>query len=207
KYSKNQNYIVFSGKEFYKNTEDDENIQSDFIKEINSRNLAMGMVEASNQRGHLDLDGINSVIKKDDVKKVRVFTTWDYIQNEFDYKIPGHHNGEELTNVYYRAISERNISVVFLKPFIKNNKMIPEASVYGKVLGDLNERLVEKGYEDGNANPMGNWEVNNKMKFPVALGTTAASVILLGLVFGIGIKLQSVFFVIGALLSAMFFLL
>lgn len=207
KYSKDQRYVIFSGKEFYKDTKSDKNIQSDFIKEINKRNLSLGMIEASNQRGHLDLDGINSVIKRDDVNKVRAFTTWDYIQNEFDYKIPGHHEGEELTNVYYRAISERNISVIFLKPFIKNNKMIPESGVYGKVLENLKDRLEKKGYEDGLVNPIGNWNVNNKMKFPIALGTTAASVILLGLVFGIGTKLQSFFFVIGALLSALFFLL
>ena len=207
KYSEYQKFVVFSGKEMYQNTTEDNKIQDDFIKELNSRELALGMTEASNQRGHLKVDGMDNIAKKESVKKLRTFTTWDYIQTEYDYKIPGHQNGEEITNVYYRAISERNVSAIFLKPFIKDDKMLAEPEVYGKVIGDLNYRLAEKGYEAGHAKPMGNWEVNNKMKFPIALGTVAAAVILLGIVFGISNKIQAIFFILGAILSFIFFIL
>lgn len=206
KYSKNQGYVVFNGKEFYKDGNDPK-LNDEFINNLNKRNLAIGLIESSNQRGHLKLDGIDPVAKNDKVRKMRVFSTWDYIQSEFDYSIPGHHNGEELTNVYYRAISERNVSAVIVNPFVKNEKMLSDPKIYGKVLGNLESRLAEKGYKVGDTKPIGEWNVNNKMKFPVALGTSAAAVILLGLVFGISSNAQIILFILGALLSAFFFIL
>lgn len=206
-FGKNQSFVIFSGKEFFKNTTKDENIEKDFIKELNNRKLSLGMIEASNQRGHLKVDGIDPIAKNNSVGKIRAFTTWDYIQTEYDYSIPGHHEGEELTNVYYRAISERNISAIFLKPFIKNDKMLSDPAIYGKVIGNLDTRLENKGYEKGNIKPIGNWDINNKMKFPIAMGTVAAAVILFGIIFGLSSNMQIGLFLFGALLSFVFFIL
>lgn len=207
KYAKNQDYIVFAGKSAYKNTKEDNKVQSDFINNLTKRNLAIGLIEAANQRGHLKLDGIDPIAKDPEVGKLRVFSTWDYIQTEYDYLIPGHHNGEELTNVYYRAVSERNIASIFLRPFIKNDEMLSNPSIYGKVIGDLQTRLAKKGYEEGTAHAIGMWNVNNKMKLPIALGTTAAGVILLSNVFNISALSQIIIFILGALLSFIFFVL
>lgn len=207
KYSRNQNYIVFAGKEAYKNTEKDSKIEEDFKKNLIERDLAVGMIEASTQRGNLGLDGINPIVNDNNIGKLRVFTTWDYIQSEYDYCIPGHHNGEELTNVYYRAISERNIAAIFLRPFIKNDNMISDAKVYGNVLGDLEMRLAKKGYETGNAHAIGEWNVNTKVKFFIACGTTLASVMMLGMVFGISERLKNILYIVGILLAGFFFIL
>ncbi|WP_036729252.1 DUF5693 family protein [Peptoniphilus mikwangii] len=208
KYNKSQRYVVFSGKEFYKNSEEDPKVQDDFASWLSKNKIALGMIEASNQRGHLAIDGIDSVIRRDSIGKIRVFTTWDYIQREYDYAIPMHHNGEELTNVYYRAISERNIVAIFIRPFIKNDLVISDPEKYGAVLENLQDRLDNKGYEVGNVNPIGSWNPNRTIgMLPIAIGTVAASILLLKLVFSISSIAAIVIFVIGALLSVVFFVL
>lgn len=200
-----QRYIVFSGKEAYKNTEEDNKIQDDFVNWINTKGISLGMIEASNQRGHLKMDGIDSMVKREDVGKIRAFTTWDYLQSEYDYLIPGHHNGEELTNVYYRAISERNISVIYLKPFIKNDKIITESENYGRVIENLNSRLTPKGYSVGDVNPIGNWNPDSHLKVFISIGVVCAAIMLLGLIFPVGSKLSLVLFILGVLASIAFF--
>ncbi|CDZ74516.1 Hypothetical protein ING2D1G_0329 [Peptoniphilus sp. ING2-D1G] len=201
----NQSYIIFSGKEFYKNTKDDMKIQDDFTEFITEKNIALGLVEAANQRGHLDVDGINSVIKKDEVKKLRAFTTWDYLASQYDYKIPFHDAGQELANVYYRALSERNISTIFLSPFVKDQKIISDPELYGNVLSSLQSRMQDKGYTLGDAKPMGSWNVNSIYKIPVALGSVAASVLLLNIVFNVANILSLLILSAGAALALLFF--
>ncbi len=202
-----QSYIIFSGKEFYKNTEDDTDIKKDFTDYITENNIALGLVEAPNQRGHLGIDGIDSVIKKDEVKKLRAFTTWDYLASQYDYEIPFHGAGQELANVYYRAISERNITVVFLAPFVKSQRVITDPQLYGNVLSSLQTRMQDKGYTLGDAQPMGSWNVNSLYKVPVALGSVAASVLLLNMVFNVPNILSLLILAAGAALSVLFFVL
>ncbi|MDO5040841.1 MAG: DUF5693 family protein [Peptoniphilus sp.] len=202
-----QNYIIFSGKEFYKDSEDDTDVKRDFTEYITKNNIALGLVEAANQRGHLGIDGIDSVIKRDEVKKLRAFTTWDYLASQYDYKIPFHNAGQELTNVYYRAISERNIAVVFLTPFVKAQSAITDPELYGNVLSSLEVRMADKGYSVGDAQPVGSWNVNSLYKVPVALGSVAASLLLLNMVFNLPNILSLLIFAVGAALSLLFFAL
>lgn len=204
-YAPNQKYIIFSGKEFYNNTEKDEKIVDDFKKYIVENKVAIAMTEASNQRGHLGINGIDPVIRSEEVGKIRVFSTWDYIQAQFDYKIPMHHNGEELTNVYYRAVSERNVAAIMVKPFIKDNKVITDVGAYKNVLGNLQTRLEGAGHKLAEVNAMPSWTPNAHMKLIVALGVVAAGVILLERMFRISDRLSWILFGLGAVASVLFF--
>ena len=200
-YSKNQNFIIFNGKDFYKFNQEDNKFK-DFLIE---NNIALGLIEASNQRGHLALNGVDGFIKREEVPKIRAFTTWDYLQSHYDYKIPFHHNGEELSNIYYRAISERNIAVIFLKPFVKDNKFITSPEKYGYVLKDLENRLESKGYKSGEVNPIGHFTPNAKLKTVVGFGTVAGAVLLLNLIFNLNSIVSMGLFILGMLLSLIFF--
>ncbi|WP_138159514.1 DUF5693 family protein [Peptoniphilus catoniae] len=203
----NQRYIVFSGKEFYKNTEEDTKIQEDFEKFLSENKIAIGLIEASTQRGHLSVNGLDPIIKKDSTRKLRAFTTWDYLASQYDYEIPFHQEGQELTNVYYRAISERNISVIFLSGFIKSQTAITDPDAYGRVIGSLEERMADKGYSLGDVNPMGSWQVSSYMKVPVALGSAAASILLLELIFHLPAFASMTLLILGVLASIGFFAL
>lgn len=200
-----QNYVIFSGKNFFKNTENDDQIENDFAKFLKENNIGLGLVETANQRGNLGLDGAEASLKNPDIKKLRAFTTWDYLASQYDYEIPFHNDGQELTNVYYRAVSERNISVIFLSPFIKNDRLISEPEKYGQVLQGLNERVEKKGYQLKDAKTMGSWQENSFLKIPVALGSLAASLLLLEILFNLPSFLSLAIFALGALLSIMFF--
>lgn len=200
-----QRWIVFSGTEFYSNRAEDQNINEEFIKWLSEKKIALGLIEASNQRGHITLRGVDPVIKNNNVKKVRAFTTWDYLQTRYDYQLPMHRNGQELTNVYYRAISERNISVVFISSYIKDNAIISDPQMYGNVLKPLAQRMDQKGYTSGDVNPMGDWNPSRIFKIPVALGVVAAGVILLELMFNISQMLSIIIFAAGALFTLVFF--
>lgn len=200
-----QNWIVFAGTEFYSNRAKDDSINEEFIKLLNKNKMALGLVEASNQRGHTELKGVDSVIKNDKVRKVRAFTTWDYLQERYDYRIPLHRNGEELTNIYYRAISERNISVVFIAPYTRGHEIISEPQMYGNVLQPLAQRMGDKGYTAGKVEPIGTWNPSRLLKIPVALGVVAAGVLLLETVFGIPAMASNILMGLGALAALAFF--
>lgn len=204
-YNPEQKWIVFSGTEFYANNAKDEKINENFINWLNENDISLGLIEASNQRGHTILKGVDPVIKNDKVRKVRAFTTWDYLQDRYDYQLPMHRNGQELTNVYYRAISERNISVVFISSYSKDNSVITDPQMYGNVLKPLAERMADKGYTTGEARPIGTWTPNSLFKVPVAIGVVAAGILLLQILFNIKEVTSLVILILGALASILFF--
>ncbi|EGY79971.1 DUF5693 family protein [Peptoniphilus indolicus] len=205
KYNPEQKWIVFSGTEFYSNRSKDKSIDEEFIDLLNKNNMALGLVESSNQRGHTDLKGVNNVIKNDRVRKFRAFTTWDYLQDRYDYQIPLHRNGQELTNVYYRAISERNVAVVFIAPYTKGNEIITDPQMYGNVLLPLAERMGQKGYTAGEVNPIGTWSPNRLFKIPVAIGVVAAGILLLQIIFKLPALVSAILMGIGIFTSLTFF--
>lgn len=196
-------YVTFAGNEAFKETE--EGIVQNFVNGLKKRDLSIAIVEASNQRGSLKLDGIDSIVRREDVKKLRMFTTWDYIQREFDYEIPGHHNGEEIVNVYFRAISERNIASVMLKPFVKNDKFISDISAYENVIKNTVTRMQNHGFTHGGVEGMKEWSPRPFMKLPAAFGVAAAVVILLGILFNLSFSTRSILFVLGIIPAILFF--
>lgn len=204
-YNPKQNWIVFTGSEFYSNQSEDNSINEEFINWMDEKQISLGLVEASTQRGHMTLKGVDPVIKNDKVRKIRAFTTWDYLQDRYDYQLPMHRNGEELTNVYYRAISERNISVIFISSYTKNNSVITDPQMYANVLQPLAQRMGDKGYTAGDVKPIGTWTPNNLFKIPVAFGVVAAGVILLQTLFNIPQLLSFIILILGMIGSIGFF--
>lgn len=109
-------------------------------------NIAVAMIETGVQREHLEQTGLEPLVRALDYKAVRVFSTWNYIQKRYDYGMPGHHQGEEIINTFYRAITERNIRVIFFKPFITaGHDLITDYPVYKQRLTDLENRLAWHG--------------------------------------------------------------
>lgn len=197
------NYLTFAGGEAFMETED--GIVGSFVDELNKRNLGVAVIESSTQRGSLKLLGLDSIVNREDVKKLRMFTTWDYIQREFDYGIPGHQNGEEISNVYFRAISERNIASIMLKPFVKDDRAITDVAAYENIIRMTINRMEKIGFNHGAAKPMEEWTPRSFMRLPAAFGVSAATVILLGILFNLSFVTKIVLFVLGAILGILFF--
>lgn len=197
------NYLTFAGGEAFMETED--GIVGSFVDELNKRNLGVAVIESSTQRGSLKLLGLDAIVNREDVKKLRMFTTWDYIQREFDYGIPGHQNGEEISNVYFRAISERNIASIMLKPFVKDDRAITDVAAYENVIKMTINRMENIGFNHGTAVSMEEWTPRSFMRLPAAFGVSAATVILLGILFNLSFVTKIVLFVLGAIPGILFF--
>lgn len=197
------NYLTFAGGEAFMETED--GIVGKFVDELNKRNLGIAVIESSTQRGSLKLLGQEPIVNREDVRKLRMFTTWDYIQREFDYGIPGHQNGEEISNVYFRAISERNIASIMLKPFVKDDRAITDVAAYENVVKMTVDRMEKIGFSHGTAVPMNEWSPRSFMKLPAAFGVSAAVVIFLGILFNISFILKIILFILGIIPAILFF--
>lgn len=202
KNSRGQHFVLFPGNQIYgAGLEEPEEVQNRLADFLKKNNLALVLLEDITQRGNMPLKGGEDFIKRQDVQKARCLITWDFLQKHYDYEIPFHHHGEELTNVYYRAITERNISLVMLKPFLKNNAAIYDQDAYRQVMGPLHNRLDKMGYQRGQIEGMGNYQVNRLYKILPSLVTVLGGVYLLSGLFNLNKKSQLGLFILGSLLA------
>lgn len=177
RHSIDQRYIIFGGEEAI-GTDDELEALAEIMED---RNMSVGMIEASVQREHLDMAGMKPLVERLNYDAVRVFTTWPYIQRRFDYGIPLHHNGEEIMNTYYRAITERNIRVIYFRPFITpSGKVVTDMELYKARFGELQQRL-EKTHSivPGEINTMDYLRARRTLQMLSALGTLAGGFIIL----------------------------
>lgn len=196
RYKLDPDYILFSGQEALGWDEIDQ-----MAEVLKKRNIAVAMVESSVQREHLEVKGMKQLVEKMDYKAIRAFTTWQFIQRRYDYEIPGHHQGEEIVNTYYRAITERNIRLIYFKPFIqKNGKLVTDQGIYKLRLNDLENRLWQTHrIVPGKLSLMRPLNIVRVVQMISALGVLAASFVLLDNLFKLKRKLFYNLFGLGAL--------
>ncbi len=206
-----QHYVVFQGLETFAVDAD-----MDYLSEqFNENDIALGLIESVNQRSHFEQVGLDDLTEEMDFKAVRVFSTWDYIQKRYDYGISGHHHGEEIVNAYFRAITERNVRVIYLKPFIdKNLSEVTDTSIYKARLADLKARL---GASPHNIHPV-NPEASVLMLMPympskpilqmlIAFGLVACFMMILDNIIDIKNKYMYILFMMGIAMFALIYLL
>lgn len=176
RYGIEQKYVIFSGQEAL--AWDKEDLMVEFLK---NRMMSVAMIEASVQREHLEVKGVDSIVRKNDYRAMRAFTTWQFIQKRYDYGIPGHHQGEEIVNTYYRAVTERNIRLIYFKPFIlPNGKTVTDMEIYKARLNDLKTRLQKTHHiVPGTPDPMPELLPNRLLQMLSALGVIAAGFLIL----------------------------
>ncbi len=190
KYS-HQPYVFFAGKEILAFGGGEEILADSLVE----RNMAVGMVENSVQRKHLKQAGLNNLVERLDYRAVRVFSTWDYIRNRYDYEMPLHHHGEEIINTYFRAITERNINVIYFKPFTINNRLLNlPLEIYQKDFKLLERRLKTHNIipypEDSSVNfYRQSFNSSKWIQLLAALAVMAAGLLLLDLLFDLPAKL------------------
>lgn len=137
-----QSYAIFHGETILAMDTDPDYL----IQAMKENEIAAAMIETSVQREHLDQVGLKPLVEKLDYKAIRVFSTWNYIQKRYDYGMPMHHHGQEIISTFYRAITERNVRVIFFKPFITSgSELISDYPVYKARFADLERRLAEHG--------------------------------------------------------------
>lgn len=201
KYSPNQKIVVFAGEEILGGKE---NI--DYLAEkLEENSLIPVAIETSEQNGNLDLKGLKPLVQKMDYQTTRLFSTLSYIQDRYDYGIAGHKQGQEIMNTYYRAISERNIRVIYFRVFhYKNGDMITDMNIYRQRFEELNSRLA-KHYgiiPVSKENPiqiMEKFSTSNFMKLLSAIAIIVSFLMIIDMVFKNTQKLQIFLLIIGIL--------
>lgn len=155
---------------------DNENVLQSYINEYN---IAPVLIESSNQRENLEQDGLNKLVEKADYKAVRAFTLWDYIRARNKYY--NYDGAQEIENTMFRAIIERNIRLIYFKPFFKestNLEYLTDETEYERTFNTLKGRLKEHGIALGKANAMHSFQIGSKRLAIFVFGITLAAVML-----------------------------
>ena len=153
---------------------------------INEYNIAPVLIESSNQREHLKQEGLNKLVEKANYNAVRAFTMWDYVRERTKYY--NYEGAEEIENTMFRAISERNIRVIYFKPFFKaegSTKFLTDADEYERTFTSLAKRLEDHNIKLGAAEPIKEFHIGAKRLAVLAFGITLAAILLFVKMFNI----------------------
>lgn len=183
KYSPDQGVVLFGGSDILGG---EENIA--YLREkLEQSRLVPVVVENGQQNGNFQPDGLLPLIKSMDFKAIRLFSTWSFIQIRYDYRIAGHHHGEEIINTYYRAITERNVRLIYFRFFLTpGGEYVTDMDIYQKRFSELEHRL-NKNYgilpviRDGVYTPlntMKHFVLPKKIKIFAIFGTLVACLFL-----------------------------
>lgn len=175
-YSITPTYIIAGGEAVIGYDED-----SAFAREYLERTGAtIGLIETNSQRENILQLGVNDAAIATDYNAVRVFSVWDYIQYRYGYY--GYEGAEEIENTLFRAITERNIRVIYFKPIKHTNNSfayVTDVEVYRDMFSGLYERLASHGLTMGRASVMENFQVSSLAMLVMGLGAALGGVLLL----------------------------
>jgi len=176
------NYFIFSSEVIgYPNSIDE---LSEFMKD---KNIMPALIESSVQRSNIEQSGLISLVEDFDYKTVRLFSVINYIQNRFKYY--NYSGAEEIENTLYRAITERNIRLVYFRPFKSDEKVyVTDVKYYQDTFKSLNERLAKHNITLGKAVPMKFNNPNRILQTLTVFGVLALGLWLLLMLFKINSK-------------------
>ncbi|WZL72170.1 DUF5693 family protein [Clostridiaceae bacterium 35-E11] len=203
KFNLKPSYMIFGGGEVLGYPKDVK-ILEQYIKK---NNVKVGMVETSVQRGHLEQDGLYELVRNVDYHAIRVFSVWPYIQKRFQYY--NYEGAEEIENTLYRAVTERNIRAIYLKPFKYDDRVyVTNAKEYEKMFMSFKERIAEHGMILGEAKVMAANHTRIRYKILIGWGIVAGALLLLRQMVSINEKIQYGLLGLGVLgVSGVFFIL
>ena len=85
----------------------------DYLKE---ENIAVALIESSTQREHLEQKGLDDLVEDSGYRALRAFTMWDYIRER--NKFYNYEGARRIENTMFRAITERNIRVIYFQTLL-----------------------------------------------------------------------------------------
>lgn len=201
KYDINPRVYIAYGKEIlgYPKNEDK------LIKYVNENNIVPVMIESGNQREHIEQLGLYELVENTDYEAARGFTLWDYIRKR--YKFYNYEGAEEIENSLYRAITERNIRIVYFKPFLEgNNKILTDIDEYEKTFSNLSDRLGRHNIKIGKLSTMSEFGIGNIRLLIITLGIALAGAYLFIELFNIKNNIKKIIYILAMLSPFIIFL-
>jgi len=175
KYGLQPRIYLVHGKEILGFPENEENLLS-YIEE---ENIAIALIESSNQREHLEQEGLDDLVKDSGYQALRAFTMWDYIRERNKYY--NYKGAEEIENTMFRAITERNVRVIYFKPFFEkkdSTKFLTDTEEYERTFRSLENRLSQHNISLGKAQAMDEFSIGSKRMAVMSFGITLAAIML-----------------------------
>jgi len=171
-------YIIYSGQEVIGYNGEEVMSLDRLIQALDRLGLSTSLIEAGNQLGHVETRGGEYVAENSQYKAVRVFPVVRYIQKRVG--IYNYEGSEEIENTLYRAITERNIRSIYMRPFLENDRVyLTDRSEYERMFASLEARIAAHGLSYGDAGVMGLNVPPLSLKLISGMGLVAAAVWLL----------------------------
>lgn len=197
KYGIKQRMIIFAGKEVLGFPEH----QMDLYDYMMEENIVPVLIEAGNQRSNTEQEGLMSLTMNLNYEAIRLMSLDGYLQERFQYY--NYDGGEEIENVMFRAITERNIRVIYFRPFLYGGEIyVTDPDEYEASFTRLEERLKSHNIE------MGEFSVmplkTDNMVSGIIIGFGLISIVILASRFFFKLKawIEYVLLVLGGLLIA-----
>lgn len=197
KYDEKPMEIIFGGKDALGYEKGVRNYDPMVYDKLLQDNIPLALIESSVQRGHTDQSGVFQLAQDLNYNIVRVFPVIEYIQQRYDYL--GYYEGSiEIENTLYRAITERNIRVIYFRPYKQTNFTYYEVlDDYKLMFEGLSKRLEPHGISLGRPSVMPYHSVPPYLLMLSAFGLLVLGLISLKLIFDINEKFEWVLFILG----------
>ncbi|MDF2820851.1 MAG: hypothetical protein K0R15_1292 [Clostridiales bacterium] len=114
----------------------------DFADYIKDNNMSVVLIETAVQRNNLDSPGLNRLITLlEENQLARGITMSGFIQKSYRYL--NYDSSQEITNMLYRAVSERNIRAIYFRPFLDETAFVTDENAYKNTIQQLEDRIAE----------------------------------------------------------------
>ncbi|QZY55776.1 murein biosynthesis integral membrane protein MurJ [Crassaminicella profunda] len=185
-------YMIFGGGEVL-GYPDNVNPLASYMKK---NNIKVGMIESNVQREHIKQKGLYDLTRNLEYSSVRIFSVWEYIQERFQYY--NYQGAEEIENTLNRAVTERNIRVIYFKPFkYDGHSYVTDYKEYEKMFDRFKSRLKSHDIKVGPASIMKANHVRNRYKIMISWGVVAGGLLLLNHIIKLKEKIKYILLGIG----------
>lgn len=187
-------YMIFSGMEVL-GYPDNVDLVEEFIRE---NEMKVSLIESQVQRGHIEQEGIDDLVKDLDYNAIRLFSIPEFIQERYKYN--NYEGAEEIENTMYRAVTERNIRIIYFNPFkLDKERYVTDFNEYEKTFKSLESRIAEHNMTLGEASVMKPNQLNILLKMLLGVGILGGVMLLLEELFRIKKKFANVLIALGLL--------
>ncbi len=194
KFNVKAKYMLFAGPQALGYPEYSD-IVVDFMIDNNTK---LALIESGVQRGHIKQKGTEEYASVLGYNAVRLFSMPPYIQER--YKHYNYSGAEEIENTLYRAITERNVRLVYFRPFKHDSySYVTDELEYESTFNNLKDRIGKHGIELGTSSTMKPNYLSLILTIFIGLGVLAGGMILISSTLNLKMKFKKIIFILGVI--------
>ncbi len=192
-------YFINSGDSLigYDN-EDKAAAQALLLEYLDEAGSSIALVEKADQSKNGTWDGLEDLVRATGYDTVRCFSMWPFVQSSYaKYNYTG---PEEVVNILYRAVYERNCHLIYMKMMLNpdnTNNYITDPEAYDQLVDGLLDRMESLGYTYTGLEAAEVYSPSLILRILVGIGAIAACIVVLELILPIPAKFRYILLAIG----------